>query len=850
MEKETNNSKYNNTRLSWSNWYKVISIQYIAVFVFLIISFICLIVMIFISNYTNTGLNQSEENLQFAQQSKTNINKITNGVVPALIYLERISVLTREYLNEVNVISIDPDYTSVNIKNIVSKINEEVHNIQNNKYINFPKEHIDDLNETVLVIQDLTIEVVETKSSYDLQQVLLDSEDVNAELFEKTEKLRLLLLINANSTSLNSNKDAKNSINNAANLKVVLTRIDSISQWMLTILLISILMMGVFLYRLAFTRLSIMEDYAEKVSLGKFDATIDYYSNDYIGNTGHAITEMGMLLSNLLTEAKGKADIAFQAQKHAENLSWLNDSLRILSEINREEIEINDLGEKTLKFIASVVELKCASLFVVGDNESLNELARYDDKDKTNIDDNRVDGEEDIYTLIYSSEMIGVLKITTFNAKTTLQKQFFKQACSQIAMYLHSAEKASIESSLVIEREKTKALKLLSDKMEIAKSAAEDADFAKSSFLANMSHEIRTPLTAIIGFSEILLEPNISKNNRVDSIHKVIRASKHLLHLINDILDISKIEANQLSVEHVPIDFLDLLSNVEDIVLQQALDKNLYFSIDYEDPIPLLFKSDPLRLKQVLINLCTNAIKFTKEGGVNLKVSFEDENDMLVFDLYDTGIGMTATKQSSLFTAFYQGDVNTTREYGGTGLGLYLSKQLVELLGGSIHATSTHGVGSHFKVKIHITIFDQINNTIDDADITEQNILVNNTDEPLHGKKVLLAEDSLDNQDLFSLFLERLGVTLTIVENGQLAVDKALNEQFDLILMDMQMPVMDGIQATSELRKKGYLGSIVALSANAMKKDVDNFFAAGCNDYLTKPISSTDLTVAVRKYIK
>ena len=277
MEKETNNSKYNNTRLSWSNWYKVISIQYIAIFVFLIISFICLIVMIFISNYTNTGLNQSEENLQFAQQSKTNINKITNGVVPALIYLERISVLTREYLNEVNVISIDPDYTSVNIKNIVSKINEEVHNVKNNKYINIPKEHIDDLNETVLVIQDLTIEVVETKSSYDLQQVLLDSEDVNAELFEKTEKLRRLLLINANSTSLNSNKDAKNSINNAANLKVVLTRIDSISQWMLTILLISILMMGMFLYRLAVTRLSMIYDYAEKLFIGKFDAKRDYY---------------------------------------------------------------------------------------------------------------------------------------------------------------------------------------------------------------------------------------------------------------------------------------------------------------------------------------------------------------------------------------------------------------------------------------------------------------------------------------------------------------------------------------------------------------------------------------------
>lgn len=386
--------------------------------------------------------------------------------------------------------------------------------------------------------------------------------------------------------------------------------------------------------------------------------------------------------------------------------------------------------------------------------------------------------------------------------------------------------------------------------LSVARDDAINANRSKSEFLANMSHEIRTPLTAVIGFAESLLDTSHSMEERVDSINRIIQAGKHLLRVINEILDLSKIEANRLAIESISVNLGEVFSDVCSLMRLQAVEKGLQFNIVYESPVPEIITTDPVRFKQVLINLCNNAIKFTREGGVSIKVSCRKLEEKLIIKVIDTGIGLNKEQLSRLFKPFSQADATTTRQYGGTGLGLHLSKQLVEKLGGSLTVESVPDVGSCFTLIVATGDLSGINMLSECPEL--EHIEADNTGQAgnlqLSGK-ILLAEDNKDNQRLVSILLKRLGLEHQLANNGEEAVEMAANGDYELILMDVQMPVMDGLSATRNLREHGYTGPIVALTANAMNQEKQECFEAGCNDVCTKPIDFQAFATVLARYL-
>lgn len=385
----------------------------------------------------------------------------------------------------------------------------------------------------------------------------------------------------------------------------------------------------------------------------------------------------------------------------------------------------------------------------------------------------------------------------------------------------------------------------------LEKIAAEDANIAKSTFLANMSHEIRTPLTAIIGFSELLLDTSLTMSERIELINTVIQSGKHLMQIINDILDLSKVEADKLDVEELNISPFELLNDVHSLVSLMAENKGLYFNIDYSYPIPELIVTDPVRLKQIIINLCNNAVKFTQQGGVNINVSYQEESKLISIDVIDTGVGLSKEQANRVFSPFTQADASTTRKYGGTGLGLYLSKQLAEKLGGDIKIKSTPDIGSCFTLTVATGDINKDRLLSSEPDIKKipAQPIINNIKTMVTGN-VLLVEDNVNNQRLVTMYLKKLGADVEIANNGKEAIEKAEKNTFDLILMDMQMPVMNGIDATICLREMDYKNPIVALTANAMKEDVDVCYKAGCDDFIQKPISQQSFLLSMTRFLQ
>ncbi len=404
-----------------------------------------------------------------------------------------------------------------------------------------------------------------------------------------------------------------------------------------------------------------------------------------------------------------------------------------------------------------------------------------------------------------------------------------------------------------IARPLTRSRRQLADGME----ATEAANRAKSAFLANMSHEIRTPMTAILGFSESLLDDGLTADEQVEAVRTIHRNGTHLLSVINDILDLSKVEAGRMKVEKIDCVPAQLAADVAEMFRARAEEKGIAVELEHHGAIPATVHTDPTRLRQILVNLLGNAIKFTESGRVQLILRLVDGSDSprLWFDVVDTGVGMSEHQVARLFAPFSQADTSMSRRFGGTGLGLAISRRFAEMLGGDVTIVSTEvEVGSHFRASITVGSLDGVV-MLNDPWVADQSAPSESPSAATDSLdlRLLLAEDGIDNQRLITHILKRAGAEVTVVDNGRRAVDQALEarekgEPFDVILMDMQMPVMDGYRATELLRERGYAGAIIALTAQAMAEDRDRCIQSGCDDYASKPVDRRNLIEMLRSH--
>lgn len=390
--------------------------------------------------------------------------------------------------------------------------------------------------------------------------------------------------------------------------------------------------------------------------------------------------------------------------------------------------------------------------------------------------------------------------------------------------------------------------------LETAKTAAEAANLAKSRFLASMSHEIRTPVTAILGYADIMREhtgPPMTPVQQAQMLDTIRNAGRHLLIVINDILDLSKIEAEKMTVEKIATPVCEILHEVESLMRARALGKGVSLKVQLAAPIPDSIISDPTRLRQILLNLTGNAVKFTSQGSVTVTArpiaSSDGTSKQLVIDVEDTGPGMGEEQARNLFTAFGQADTSMTRKFGGTGLGLIISRKLAELMGGDVKLEyTTPGKGSCFRFELPLNAALGANMVSNLDAVKSNSSLENENGEVALKGRVLLAEDGPDNQRLIAYHLRKAGASVEIADNGRialemLAVAQAKGDKYDLLLTDMQMPEVDGYTLASTLRQRGSMIAIVALTAHAMAEDRERCLASGCDDYASKPIDRTAL---------
>ncbi len=439
--------------------------------------------------------------------------------------------------------------------------------------------------------------------------------------------------------------------------------------------------------------------------------------------------------------------------------------------------------------------------------------------------------------LMFTSTTLGALLMALAMAnKLNLRQSQNKEIASELEQKVYFRTEALAEANAALEH-------LISE--------LQKANSAKSHFLANMSHEIRTPLTSIIGYADSVLLGDIDAKEQNRVMRIISESGNHLLHIINDILDISKIEADKLEFELLPTSVFDVVAQVESIMAMRAKDKGLQFNLNFEFPFPSEITTDPTRFRQILFNLTNNAIKFTESGTVDVRLSFQQHR--VYVSVADTGIGMDEEKVQSVFNPFEQGESSTTRKFGGTGLGLSISKRLANGLGGDIQVQSELDKGSTFNVNIN-------------APTTENSVMVQSASEiwkvsnkkaqdPLDipnfaGNRVLLVDDHPNNRELISILLRRMNIEVDEAQDGEQALAKVFSQEYDLVLMDVQMPIMGGDEATGRIREYGYDLPIIALTANNMKHEIELYMQRGFTNHLAKPIVRENFIQTLVTYLQ
>ena len=446
------------------------------------------------------------------------------------------------------------------------------------------------------------------------------------------------------------------------------------------------------------------------------------------------------------------------------------------------------------------------------------------------------------------SELLGQFELALENAFSQIRNTWNQSGSSSAVV--EAVRGGSIEDA-----------RRFAEQLRKAKEEAVAADQAKSEFLASMSHEIRTPMTAIIGYVDHLLDDRsegIPPQERRQILKTIRRNADHLLEIINDILDLAKIESGRLSIENTRLSVPKLVTDVIDLLGNRAEEKGLELRSEVEGHIPEHIQSDPIRLKQILINLVGNAIKFTGTGSVKIVgrcLAMDSRSPLLALDVIDTGIGISQEASDRIFESFHQADNSTTRKYGGTGLGLTISKRLALMPGGDLHVTSQLGKGSTFRLTTPTGPIDRSNQVTSLIATPEQSgVMQPPTLGTLAGMRILLVDDAPDNQVIISKFLEKHDAAIVQAENGHEAIEKIRHAEktenwpFDVVLMDLQMPVLGGLEATQYLRKHGYRRPIIALTANAMQGNEEECIQAGFNEVAIKPINRDDLLHRLQKF--